>query len=327
MLNLKRAFVLCLVFVLALGTVSFADDSDRLITVFVDGNKINFDVNPVLENGRTLVPMRFIFEALGATVTWNDATQTATAVKGDITIDITINKPELVKNGKVIVLDVPAKLVNDRTLVPVRAVSEGMEAKVEWIDATSQVIITNPASATGEYSHSELSANDMNKLKSDSVNLISAFTSEVLPASSIDNKALAQKILSKDNDVLDFVKNAWTEYLIVNIKRIQDESDDTYTFNVSASTPAEAVKKAAADYVSLAGKTGIGADDIFKNTEFTDMKSGAVMLLCEYVHPKTSAVSYAAIVALADGTVGLCEVAESVETKDGFINNINSKLN
>ena len=130
----KRILSMCLVIILALGCVAFAEDEGRLITVLVDGKQINFDVNPILDNGRTLVPMRFIFEALGATVGWDDATQTATAVKGDITISITINKPELVKNGNVIVLDVPAKLVNDRTLVPVRAVSETLGFDVSWDD-------------------------------------------------------------------------------------------------------------------------------------------------------------------------------------------------
>ena len=85
---LKRicAFILVLSTVLSLGVISFAQD--KVVTVVVDGKMLEFDVNPVIYEGRTLVPMRLIFESLGAEVTWIDATKTAVGVKGDIKIEI-----------------------------------------------------------------------------------------------------------------------------------------------------------------------------------------------------------------------------------------------
>lgn len=77
------ALVLSIVFN-TMGTVSAND----LITVFVNGTQINFDVNPITESYRTLVPMRFIFEALGATVTWDGDAKAATATKGDDKINV-----------------------------------------------------------------------------------------------------------------------------------------------------------------------------------------------------------------------------------------------
>ena len=298
----KRILSLCLVVILAMASLAVVADEGRLITVFVDGQKINFDVNPVLDNGRTLVPMRFIFEALGATVGWDDATQTATAVKGDITISITINKPELVKNGRVIVLDVPAKLVNDRTLVPVRAVSEGMDAKVEWIDATSQVIITT-ASPKDSYSRSELSQNDMAKLVANAKGYISKFEKEILPAAVEGNSNLSAKILAKDNSVLDFVKNLWIETLVSEIKNIQDKSTDSYEYDSLGSTPEEITKNTIAAYVSLAEKSGLGGDGVVKSSEFVDVHGGGVMLSVKYFTPGSEEPSYVGILVSEDGII------------------------
>jgi len=113
------------------------------IKVIVNGVTLTFDQPPVIENGRTLVPLRAIFEALGATVDWNQSTQTVTAVKDDITISLTIGSSILTRNGQNITLDVPAQLVGGRTLVPARAVAESFGAEVGWDQPTRTVTITD----------------------------------------------------------------------------------------------------------------------------------------------------------------------------------------
>ncbi len=116
--------------------------NDGTIKVTLNGKPIEFDQQPIIENDRTLVPFRKIFEAMEADVSWDNATQTVTAKKGDIVITLQIGNNIMMKNGQQITLDVPAKLVNDRTLVPVRAIVEGLGAKVDWDGATQTVIIT-----------------------------------------------------------------------------------------------------------------------------------------------------------------------------------------
>ncbi len=131
------------------ATTSFvADKADALpddgaVKVTLNGKRIEFDQEPIIENDRTLVPFRKIFEAMEAEVSWDGATQTVTAKKGDIVITLQIGNNIMTKNTEQIILDVPAKLVNDRTLVPVRAIVEGLGAKVDWDGATQTVIITN----------------------------------------------------------------------------------------------------------------------------------------------------------------------------------------
>lgn len=107
--------------------------------VFVNGEKLNVDVYPKIESDRTLVPLRGVFEALGANVSWDDSIKTVTATKGDITINLQIGSNILYKNGEPIEIDVPAKIENSRTLVPLRAVSEALECMVSW-DGVDRVV-------------------------------------------------------------------------------------------------------------------------------------------------------------------------------------------
>ena len=117
--------------------------SGNKITVLVNGREVAFDQPPVIENERTLVPLRAIFEALGAYVSWDGGTQTVTATKGATTISLTIGSEKMIiNNSRVAVLDVPAKIISDRTMVPVRAISEAFGCSVDWIGSTQTVVIT-----------------------------------------------------------------------------------------------------------------------------------------------------------------------------------------
>ena len=107
----------------------FAEDN---ITVTVNGNKLNFDQQPIIKDGRTLVPLRAIFEALGAEVLWIEDEQAIAAQSGDTTIVMQIGKNQFGKmtssdNGVMYDLDVPPEIINGRTLVPARAVAEALD--------------------------------------------------------------------------------------------------------------------------------------------------------------------------------------------------------
>ena len=112
------------------------------IDLVIDGEKLELDVPPQLVEQRTLVPLRAIFEKLGATVEWDQATQTATATKGTDVVQITIDSTTAYVNGQAQTLDVPAMAIDGRTLVPVRFVSESLQADVQWIQESQTVQIT-----------------------------------------------------------------------------------------------------------------------------------------------------------------------------------------
>lgn len=111
------------------------------ISVKISGEKVDFDRDPVLYNDRTMVPMRKIFENLGARVEWDGASQTVTGTKGDRKVRVTVGSKLMYVNSKEITLDTSPIVMSDRTLVPVRAVAEGLGCDVDWIERTSTVEI------------------------------------------------------------------------------------------------------------------------------------------------------------------------------------------
>lgn len=122
-------------------SISLSVSANQPISVYMNNEKINFDVEPMLVNGRTMVPMRAIFEKLGAEVSWDNATNTATAFKDTTYVSITIGSLFMNTFLEPIKLDAPAMIVDGRTLIPLRAVSEAFNCEVKWDGSTSTVNI------------------------------------------------------------------------------------------------------------------------------------------------------------------------------------------
>ena len=111
------------------------------VEVAVNGYPVYFDQNPVVKDGRTLVPLRAIFEALGANVQWDAATSTVTATCGDKGIMLSIGSNAMYVNSSTITLDTPAEIIGGRTMVPVRAISEAFGCTVNWDASARKVLI------------------------------------------------------------------------------------------------------------------------------------------------------------------------------------------
>lgn len=116
------------------------------IKVTVDGEEIDFkDQAPVIVKDRTLVPLRAIFEALGADVSWLPAAMKVVANTVDTNVTMTIGKNEYFVNGEKKTLDVSPMLMNGRTMIPARAAAESFGCSVDWDDASKTVIIKGKA--------------------------------------------------------------------------------------------------------------------------------------------------------------------------------------
>lgn len=109
--------------------------------VYVNGEKIQGDADARIYNNRTLVPMRVIFEELGAEIEWDDKTRTVKAIKGEDEILVVVGSNIMYKNGEEIKIDVPARIENNRTLIPLRAVSEALNCRVMWDEEKREVNI------------------------------------------------------------------------------------------------------------------------------------------------------------------------------------------
>lgn len=121
--------------------------AERPTSVFVNGQPLQFDVAPVVIGGRTLVPLRAIFEALGADVTWDQPTQTATATWQGGDVVLPIGAAAATVRGEDRKLDVPAQLIGGRTMVPLRFVAESRGALVGWYGQSRTITINLSAKA------------------------------------------------------------------------------------------------------------------------------------------------------------------------------------
>lgn len=130
--------VLCLI--LANPVMAAANE----VRVYVDGVEIQFPDQKAYINSdnRTLVPVRFVSEALGAEVDWNQDTKQVNVKHNGQDISLTIGEKKALVNEREITLDTTADIVNSRTMVPLRFVSECLEVEVEWNGAQRAVYIT-----------------------------------------------------------------------------------------------------------------------------------------------------------------------------------------
>ncbi len=134
---MKKLLFISLVLAFVLSAVgAFA------ITVVVNGQTLPSSPPAIQRSDRVLLPLRTVFESLGADVRWEAATQTITATRGDTTVRMTINQPSAYVNDRVVTLDVPPQLIGDYTYVPVRFPAEAFGADVGWEEVTRTVNIS-----------------------------------------------------------------------------------------------------------------------------------------------------------------------------------------
>ncbi|MDY6313788.1 MAG: stalk domain-containing protein [Clostridia bacterium] len=140
--NYNKLFSMATVVV---GDGSISSDKTEIIMVIgsdaptVNGKEVKIDVPAQILDGRTMTPSRFVAESLGADVDWDDATKTVTVTNGTKTIKLVIDSNIATIDGEEVEIDVPATIIDGRTLTPSRFVAEALGADVDWDDATKTV--------------------------------------------------------------------------------------------------------------------------------------------------------------------------------------------
>ena len=110
------------------------------VNVTVNGTAV--DTQGVIVDGRTMVPVRGVFEQIGYTVEWDANTKTATLTKGSNTVEMTQGNTYFTYNGTQITPDVPQQIINGSFMLPLRAVGEAINADVEWDVDTKTASLT-----------------------------------------------------------------------------------------------------------------------------------------------------------------------------------------
>lgn len=147
------------------------------ISVYLNGQAQTYNPAPIIQKGTTIVPMRAIFEQLGANIDWDPKTMTVTATKDNTLISLTIGQQVAYINGKQVTLAIPSQTINGRTMVPLRFVSESLGAMVRWEAKTWSIYIDNAPTNTqpqNQVSQTTLTVEEIAK-NSSSVVLIKTF--------------------------------------------------------------------------------------------------------------------------------------------------------
>lgn len=128
---------------LAIELFGFVSTSEANgMKVFIDREELKSSLEPVIIEGRSLFPMRTIFEALGAKVDWNDTENKVTATQGSNTIELTVGSSTASANGQEIKLDVPAQIIGSSTYVPLRFISDALSYHIYWNAKANGVFIS-----------------------------------------------------------------------------------------------------------------------------------------------------------------------------------------
>ncbi|WP_036635740.1 copper amine oxidase N-terminal domain-containing protein [Paenibacillus massiliensis] len=152
---LKKKLSLALMSALMLFGVAASVSAAQKVNVQVDGKNVIFpDAKPYVEQNRVLIPVRFVSESLGAKVdykketTGNKVNRTIVITQADKTVHMNVNSDKVLVGDKIITLDVPARLQQERVYVPLRFVSEALGASVDWNSSKSLVSISTGAVVT-----------------------------------------------------------------------------------------------------------------------------------------------------------------------------------
>ncbi len=155
---MKKAVSILLMVVMMAMCVNVSAQTNVKVTL--DGNEIYFpDAKPFIDQrDRVLVPIRFVSEALGALVDWENETRTAVIKQNSDEIRYTVYQPMAYLNGEMMVMDTYGILKDCRTMVPIRFISELLGCTVNWNEKTSTVVITSPKDVA-EFPESEITVN------------------------------------------------------------------------------------------------------------------------------------------------------------------------
>ena len=235
----------------------------RTVTLYVNDEKIEFDMPAIILNSRSLVPARAVFEALGASVTWDESEQKVEVREGEISVVMTVNSAQAYVNGYEKQLDCPAMIINNRLMIPVRFPSEAIGCNVLWEDKTSSVRISRK---TGEGVISEKSAVTIMVELESSSGMVEDFaidgdTPRVV-VDLINNSVIS---ISPENGFVDtYVKTVRTGHYTDTVTRVVVDLEKTCDYSV--------IRHGKTVYILISGDNGLPEEPDINEPEENGVK-------------------------------------------------------
>ncbi len=322
------------------------------ISLKINGTELECEVPPQIIDGRTMVPVRAIFEAVGAEVNWDSDTKTVTGIKGDTTVEMTVDSRTEFINGEAVEMDAAPVVTEGRTLAPARYVAEAFGCSVEW-DAENKVVniavedsdvpetdteatteVTTEAvteAADDEYisffteKSNKPATIDMSGIKDE--NLVGlydearySFEQEVLSQYLFENSDEMTELIKNDSDAFEEkVKEEWNVYMSASIL--------SYALNSgNAELPDEIMAFTNADD-NMNIITGKLNDDTYLS--LIEMADDDTMLSCAYigiVYSDNEGFRYYTLEKSFDNLYAVCQIDESSRGNFGMIENSENNM-
>lgn len=200
---------------LLMSVSCFAQD----INVSLNGTIVNFpNQKPVVVEGRTLIPLRGVFDNMGYSIGWNGNTKTVTLKKDNETIVINIGENKYYLNGNAHTIDVPAQIINGSTMLPLRAIADATGADVLWDAKTKIATIIDSDSAPTSAQYGQVNVNSKQEADyiSSYTNLMKDFNTTAMEFINLINQINASGSL--DQNKIDSIYNSAKNMYDVSIK-------------------------------------------------------------------------------------------------------------
>ncbi len=233
---MKKIISLVLAVTLAISSVLCVSAANEEIKVYLEGSKISFDVQPQIINGRTMVPIRAIFETMGATVTWDDATKTAISTKDGTTVKMTLNSTTEYINNTALEMDVTPVIIDGRTLAPARYVAEAFGYYAGWDAPTKSVLISKTQNPDISQIKDGTRKNPYKFGDKIRINVFKINATEPKSTFDITLKGILspEEMENKINNSDYYTYDEDKYYLNCDVSLIYYESDSAYTFSVDS---------------------------------------------------------------------------------------------
>ncbi len=251
---MKKHLSMLIAFAMILSTMAVPVSASDEISLVAFGNKVECDQPPVVVDGRTLVPLRAVAETVGAEVEWNDENRTVSIETGLIGLLITIGENQMTVNNKsdnsgirVIPLDVSVQIINGRTMLPVRAVAEGLNLNVDWDADSKTVNVSAVNSDVNNIAFEENTEADTDEISETTT--VSEASTETATAANVVIKSISkndytknakQKTVAEDKITADDVD-------LLTVKVLYDEVEGNSAYNQFM---AETANNKIANYIS-----------------------------------------------------------------------------